>query len=79
MKKLLILPALLLALASCKKDQDPNTTITTTEEITKVDTAGPKLRTTTVISETKKTDSTETTITTGGVKMEPNTPEGEKK
>jgi len=71
MKKLLLLAATLTIFGACKNDKDPNTTTVTTEETTTVDTIGPKVRTETVIEETTKTDTTEHTVSTGGVKVEP--------
>ena len=78
MKKLLILAAALTVFSACKKETDPNTVKVTTEETTKIDTIGPKVKTQTVVKETTKTDSTENTITTGGVKVEPVDAQGKK-
>jgi len=69
MKKFVTIALLGLALTACKKE-DPNTTTVTTEEKTKVDTIGPKVRTETTITQTTETDSTEHTISSGKVEVE---------
>jgi len=69
MKKAMIMAGLLLVMGACKK-QDANTTKVTTEEVTKVDTIEPKVRTETAIKQTTETDSGKSVISTGGVKVE---------
>ena len=70
MKKILVMATGLLILVACKKEQENNITVTTTEEITKVDTVGNKEQTTTVITKTVETDTAEVSISTGGIKEE---------
>jgi len=67
MKKLAIVAAAALAFCACKKDGDENTTKVTTEEVTQVDTVNGQEKTTSVVTETTKTDSTEVSISTGAV------------
>jgi len=71
MKKILLMATGLLIFTACKKEQGDNITVTTTEEITKVDTVGNKEQTTTVITKTVETDTGEVSISTGGLKEEP--------
>lgn len=59
----------LVTFSACK-DNDDNTVKRTTEEVTKTDTVGPKVRKVTAVEETVETDTSEVTITSGGVKVE---------
>lgn len=59
----------LITFSACK-DNDDNTVRRTTEEVTKTDTIGPKVRTVTAVEETIETDTSEVTITSGGVSVE---------
>lgn len=59
----------LIVFSSCK-EKDENVVTVTTEEVTKTDTIGPRVRTVTAVEETTETDTSEVTITTGGVEVE---------
>jgi hypothetical protein len=72
MTTIFLAAALLFAGLSCNDGKkDENITVTTTEEVKRTDTVSGHLRTTTAVTRTVETDSTETEITTGNVKVEP--------
>ncbi|RZJ67382.1 MAG: hypothetical protein EOO45_15495 [Flavobacterium sp.] len=67
MKNLMMIAVAVIAFAGCKNDKDTQTV--KTKEVTRTDTVDGQVRTRTAISNTVKTDSTETTITTGKVEV----------
>lgn len=59
----------LITLSACNNKEE-GTVKKTTEEVTKTDTIGPKVRKVTAVEETTETDSGKVTITSGGVFVE---------